>query len=57
MSLSILFWVIMLVWLIFGWWKEYVPNQPYPFAKGAGNFIVFVLLAILGWGVFGAPVK
>ena len=57
MTLSILFWVLMIVWLVFGFWSSYTPGQPYPFRTGAGNFLTFVLLAILGWGIFGAPVK
>jgi hypothetical protein len=57
MSLSLLFWIIMLVWLVFGLWREYVPGQPYPFARGAGNLLVFVLLGLLGWQVFGPAIR
>lgn len=57
MTRDILFWVLMIIWLVFGLWSEYVPGQPYPFRVGARSFLTFVLLAILGWTVFGAPVK
>jgi hypothetical protein len=57
MTLAVLFWVLMIVWLALGAWSEYVPGQPYPFFRGLGHFFMFILLAILGWGVFGAPVK
>ncbi len=57
MPLQILFWMIMLIWLFFGIRADYVPGQPYPFYRGVGNVLVFVLFAILGWGVFGAAVK
>lgn len=30
MSREILFWVLMLLWLFFGVWTDYVPGQPYP---------------------------
>ena len=56
MTLSILFWVLKIAWLIFGLWREYVPGQPYPYSRGLGNLLVFILLAILGWAQFGAPV-
>jgi hypothetical protein len=56
MTLQVLFWVLMIIWLVFGLWREYTPGQPYPFVRGAGNLLVFVLLAILGWAQFGAPV-
>jgi len=57
MTLSILFWILMILWLIFGWWSGYTPGQPYPFRNWGGNLLIFVLLAILGWAAFGAPIK
>jgi hypothetical protein len=57
MPLQIFFWVLMLLWLVLGLWSDYVPGQPYPFKVWGGNLVLFVLLLILGWGVFGAPVK
>ena len=56
MTLQVLFWVLMIGWLFFGLWTDYIPAQPYPFKRGVGHVLVFVLLAILGWAVFGAPV-
>ncbi len=57
MTLGLLFWILMIIWLIFGWWKEYVPGQPYPFNRAAGSMLEFVLFGILGWAAFGAPIK
>jgi hypothetical protein len=57
MSRELLFWVLMILWLIIGLWFEYIPGQPYPFKRLPGNLLIFVLLAVLGWQVFGAPVK
>lgn len=57
MPLSILFWVLMIIWLVFGLWSNYVPGQPYPRWAGVGNILLFILFAILGWAQFGAPVK
>ena len=57
MSMSFLFWLLMILWLIFGLWNEYVPGQPYPFQRGAYSFLMFILLGILGWAQFGAPVR
>ena len=55
MTLAILFWVLMIVWLCFGLWSEYTPGQPYPFSGKPGrSFLIF--LSILGWATFGAPV-
>jgi len=57
MSRELLFWVLMILWLIVGLWFDYVPGQPYPLRQLPGNLLIFILLAILGWQVFGAPVK
>ena len=57
MPISILFWVLMLFWLMFGLYREYIPGQPYPFIRGVGHVLLFVLIGILGWQVFGAAVK
>lgn len=57
MTLAVLFWVIMLVSLILGFWADYVPGQPFPFRAGAHNLLLWVLLAILGYHAFGGLVK
>lgn len=50
MSLALAFWIIMLVWLIFGFWSNRAN-----LAAGGGNLILFFLLCLIGWKVFGAP--
>lgn len=57
MPLPILFWVLMIVWLLFGWYVDYEPEKPFPFRRGAWRFMVFILLGILGYAQFGGPVK
>ncbi len=57
MTLQIWFWLIMFLWLIGGLWADYIPGQPYPFHRGAWTLGAFILFALLGWGVFGAPIK
>jgi len=56
MSFELLYWILMLLWLVFGLWREYVPGQPYPVARVPGHVLLFILLVILGWRVFGSPV-
>lgn len=51
MSMGLMFWILMLFLLIFGFWSTW-PNYP---LVGHG-LIVFLLLALLGWHSFGAPV-
>lgn len=51
MNIGLLFWVIMIVALLFGFFI-YWPN---PRPIGA-HLIVWVLLALLGWKVFGPAI-
>ncbi len=51
MSLGLAFWILMLIWLVFGVWWNW-PNH----AAVGGNLLIFVLLGLLGWHAFGAPI-
>jgi len=57
MPLSILFWVLMILWFVLSIWAGYIPGQPYPYRAVGGNFLLFILFVILGWKVFGSPVQ
>ena len=52
MSLGLAFWIIFLIWAVFGVWWNW-PNH----AAVGGNAILFVLLLLLGWATFGAPIR
>lgn len=58
MKVGVLFWILMLVWLLFGVWA-YWPAAGSVVAVGpvGGSFLLFVLVGILGWKVFGAPLQ
>jgi hypothetical protein len=57
MPLGIFFWVVYVVAIIFGVWSNYEP-APSPWFKRAGAYLVlWLLVGILGWAVFGAVVK
>jgi len=47
MTLQLAFWILMLIWLVYGAWSSW-PNV-------AGNALQFFLFLLLGWKVFGAP--
>lgn len=57
MPLSLAYWIIMLIWLIFGvvWaWPSAAAGHYGPLG---GNVLLFVLLLLLGWQVFGNPIN
>ena len=52
MTLSLLFYVLMVLWLFFGVWGNW-PNL----RAGAPNLLLFVLILLLGIRVFGPPIQ
>jgi hypothetical protein len=54
MSLSLCYWIVMLVWLVFGLWANW-PTGGNVRPLG-GSLMLFLLLVLLGWKVFGAPI-
>jgi hypothetical protein len=56
MSIGFIFWLLMLLWLVFGIWSHrgLAPGS-WPYA--AGNGFAFVLFSLLGWKTFGWPIS
>jgi len=52
MSIGLLFWVIMIVGLLFGLFM----HRTTPMAWVSDSLVVWVLLALLGWAVFGPAI-
>lgn len=55
MTLQIWFWLVMAVWLLFGIWRGHGKDDFLPYVGGV--FVEFILFIIIGWQVFGSPVK
>lgn len=54
MSLGLVFWVLMLLWLVLWFYPQYpAPNWPVV----GGGVLLFILLLILGWHDFGPPIR
>jgi len=56
MTRGLIFWVLMLIWLVFGivWHFGIVTGNV---GILGGTLLLFILFALLGWQVFGAPIK
>ena len=52
MSIGLLFWIIMVVGLLFGIYT----NRANAFIWASNSLVLWVLLALLGWAVFGAAI-
>ncbi len=51
MTLGLAFYVLMLLWLVFGSWNAWQTNL-----DTGGELLLFVLILILGWHDFGPPI-
>ena len=52
MPIGLLFWMLMILWLIFGgiWWRN---GAAWVYGWGGNMLLLFVLLFLLGWNDFG----
>jgi len=51
--MSLLYWILMLLWLVFGVWSHWPSNK-----MGMGHVgLTFILFLLLGWQVFGKPIE
>jgi len=54
MSVGLAFWIIMLLWLVLGILPR--ANWSAGWRAWSGDLLLFILLLLLGWGQFGAPI-
>jgi uncharacterized membrane protein len=53
MTLGLAFWIIMLIWLVFGGLLHFgIVTMAW---AGVSTLLLFVLFALLGWQIFGPP--
>ena len=53
MTIGLCFWILMLIWLVFGFatWQGAVG----PYGTIGHTLLLFILLLLLGWHAFGPP--
>lgn len=56
MTRGLIFWVLMLIWLVFGICAHFGLVAA-PYSVLGGVVLLFILFALLGWQVFGPPVR
>jgi hypothetical protein len=56
MTLGLAYWILMLIWFVFGLLVHFAfVAGTYGFV--GGTVLLFVLFVLLGWQVFGAPLR
>lgn len=56
MPSALVFWILMLLWLVGGLWYRW-PSTPPAWGPLFPDIVLFLLLLILGWHAFGAPLR
>lgn len=54
MPLSVLYWILMLLWLVFGAWRAFPPRSDTGWMWGIIPFLLFILI---GLKLFGSPIQ
>jgi predicted membrane channel-forming protein YqfA (hemolysin III family) len=55
MSAGVWFWLLYVICVIFGMWAEWPADGRY--RPLGGRLVVFILLGLLGFRVFGSPIQ
>lgn len=55
MSIALIFWIIMLLWLLSV--TPWGQNAAGPWGPFGSNLLAFILFLLLGWAEFGAPIR
>lgn len=57
MPIGILFWVLMVLWFLFGLYWNSTEFKAGNFGPLGGNLLLFVLLFLIGWKLFGFVIQ
>lgn len=57
MPISYLFWGIYIFAILFSLWAYYEPAQPLWYRRASGVIILWILVGILGYRVFGSAIR
>jgi hypothetical protein len=56
-TIGFLFWVLMILWLVFGLYWNRGDIRGGNYGLLGGNLLMFTLLFLLGWKMFGFPIQ
>ncbi len=57
MTIGFLFWLLMILWLVFGLWGRWPNSGAPPFVMIGGSVLEFILFFLVGWKVFGFVIQ
>jgi len=56
-TIGAIFWLLMILWLVFGLYLNRSDLRGGNYGLAGGNLLLFLLLFLLGWKVFGFPIQ
>ncbi|MGD0950730.1 MAG: hypothetical protein ABSA52_25385 [Candidatus Binatia bacterium] len=57
MQLGLAFWIIMLLWLVLGFWWSWPQAQNGFYGPMGNTLLLFILFGIVGWKILGPPIR
>lgn len=57
MPLAYIFWLLIILWAVLGLGYPFITETPNRRVVAGGNLLLFVVIVLLGWQVFGSAVK
>jgi len=57
MTIGFIFWLLMILWVLFGLWQNFQPGPGPSWSPLANTLWLFILFLLLGIQVFGWPIK
>ena len=57
MTIAFLFWLLFILWVVFGVWSNWPRDATRGYSPLGDRFIIIILLFIIGWRVFGFPIR
>lgn len=57
MPIGLLFWLIMILWFVFGLYVNRTDLRGGNYGPAGGNLLLFILLFLLGWHSFGFVIQ
>lgn len=57
MTIGLLFWILMVIWAVFGAYVRWGTPPAQPYYLFANDLLVFILFLLLGVHAFGWPIR
>ncbi len=57
MAAGVFFWMLIVIWLVFGFWSNRVELRDGKYGIMGGTVLELVLFCLIGYKLFGSPIQ